>query len=97
MDKFSLNEMRTWGQSKSSSFCFCVWSESRELGGREKAPPQTSDWIPYVDSTRGAVNLEVWDGVGGLEVHDVGSHRLFLLCGHIRPPSGENAVSISFQ
>ena len=50
-----------------------------------------------MDSTRGAVNLEVWDGVGGLEVHGIGSHRLFLLCGHISPPSGENAVSISFQ
>ena len=34
MDEFCLNEMRTWGQSKSSSFCFCVWCESRELGGR---------------------------------------------------------------
>ena len=34
MDEFSLNEMRTWGQSKSSSFFVCFWCESRELGGR---------------------------------------------------------------
>ena len=30
----SPNEMRTWGQSKSSSFCFCVRCESTKLGGR---------------------------------------------------------------
>ena len=49
--------------------------------------------------TRGAVNLGVGGGGGvdGLEVHGIGSHRLFLLCGHIRPPSGENAVGVSFQ
>ena len=27
--------MRTRGQSKSSYFCFCVWCESREFGGRQ--------------------------------------------------------------
>ena len=48
-----------------------------------------------MDPTRGAVNLG--GGVGGLEVHGIGSHRLFLLRGHIRLPSGENAVGISFQ
>ena len=48
-----------------------------------------------MDMTRGAVNLGL--GGSGLEVHGIGSHRLFLLCGHIRPPSGENAVGISFQ
>ena len=40
-----------------------------------------------MDPTRGVVNL---GGVGGLEVHVIGSHRFFLLCGHIRPPSGKN-------
>ena len=35
--------------------------------------------------------------MGGLDVHGIGSHMLFLLCEHIRPPSGENAVGISFQ
>ena len=91
MDEFSLNEMRTWGQSKSLSFCFCAWCNSRELGGREssrfpydgapllkqpmlgvsakKAPPQTCDWIPYVDMTRGAVNLGVWGGWTGRAWH----------------------------
>ena len=49
-----------------------------------------------MDPTRGAVNLG-GGGVGGLEVHGIGSHRLFLLRGHIRLPSGENAVGISFQ
>ena len=47
-----------------------------------------------MDPTRGPVNLA---GEGGLEVHGIGSQRLFLLCGHIRLPSGENAVGISFQ
>ena len=53
-----------------------------------------------MDPTRGAVNLGGGRGggeVGGLEVHGIGSHRLFLLRGHIRLPSGENAVGISFQ
>ena len=27
--------MRTWGHSKISCSCFCVWCESRELGSRE--------------------------------------------------------------
>ena len=34
--------------------------------------------------------------VGGLEVHGIDRHRPFLLCGHIRTSSGENAVGISF-
>ena len=33
-DEFSFKEMKTWGQSKISSYCFCVWCESEELGGR---------------------------------------------------------------
>ena len=33
VDEF-LKEMRTWGQSKISSYCFCVQCESRESGGR---------------------------------------------------------------
>ena len=31
--EFYLKEMRTWGQPKISSNCFCVCCESRELGG----------------------------------------------------------------
>ena len=77
MDELSLNEMRTWGQSKSLSFCFCAWCDSRELGGRVSSrfpydrapPPQTCDWIPYVDMTRGAVNLGVWGGWTGRAWH----------------------------
>ena len=34
MDEFFLKEMKTWGQSKISSYCFCVWCESIESGGR---------------------------------------------------------------
>ena len=34
VDEFSLKEMRTWGQSKISSCCICVWCKSREIGGR---------------------------------------------------------------
>ena len=34
--------MRTWGQSKISSSCICVWSESWELGYR------SSSWFPCV-------------------------------------------------
>ena len=48
-----------------------------------------------MDLTRGAVNLG--RGVGGLEVHGIGSHSFFLLRGHSRLPSGENVVGISFQ
>ena len=29
VDEFSLKEMKTWGQFKISSYCFCVWCESR--------------------------------------------------------------------
>ena len=36
-------------------------------------------------------------GVGGLELHGIGSYRFFLLCRQIRPSSGENAVGIPFQ
>ena len=54
---------------------------------------------------RGAVNFSFFiffyfifgGGADGLQVHDIGSHRPFLLCGHISPPSGENAVGIYFQ
>ena len=34
MDKFSFSEMRMWDQFKITSYCFCVWCESREIGGR---------------------------------------------------------------
>ena len=34
VDEFPFKEMKTWGQPKISSYCFCVWCESRELGGR---------------------------------------------------------------
>ena len=42
MDEFFLKEMKTWGQSKISSYCFCVWCESIESGGRG------SSRFPYV-------------------------------------------------
>ena len=32
MDEFSFKKMRTWGQSKISYSCICVWCESGELG-----------------------------------------------------------------
>ena len=34
---------------------------------RKKAPPQISDWIPYVDPTRGAVNLGGGMGAGWVD------------------------------
>ena len=34
VDKFFFKEMRTWGQSKFTSDCICVWCESGELRGR---------------------------------------------------------------
>ena len=34
LDEFSFKKMRTWGQSKVSSCCLCVWCKSRELGDR---------------------------------------------------------------
>ena len=37
VDEFSLKEMRTWGQSKISSYCFFVWCKSRELGARRSS------------------------------------------------------------
>ena len=37
LDEFSFKEMRTWGQSKISSCCLCVWCKSRELRGRESS------------------------------------------------------------
>ena len=37
VDEFSLKEMRMWGQSKISSYCFFVWCKSRELEGRRSS------------------------------------------------------------
>ena len=37
VDKFSVKEMRTWGQFKISSGSLCVLCESKELGGRISA------------------------------------------------------------
>ena len=37
VDEFSLKKMRTWAQYKISCYCFCVWCESRESGGRESS------------------------------------------------------------
>ena len=37
VDEFFLKKMRTWGQSKISSYCFFVWCKSRELGGSESS------------------------------------------------------------
>ena len=34
VDEFSFKEMRTWGQSKFTSYCICVWCESGEFGAR---------------------------------------------------------------
>ena len=34
VDEFSFEEMRTWGRSKISSYCLCIWCKSREMGGR---------------------------------------------------------------
>ena len=34
VNEFSFEEMKTWRHSKISSYCFCVWWESRELGSR---------------------------------------------------------------
>ena len=34
VDELFLKEMRTWGQSKISSYCFCFWCEPRESGGK---------------------------------------------------------------
>ena len=36
-DEFSFKEMRTWGQSKISPSCICVWCESGELGRRRSS------------------------------------------------------------
>ena len=33
-DEFFLNEIRSWDQSKVSSYCFFVWCKSKQLGGR---------------------------------------------------------------
>ena len=37
VDEFFLKKMRTWGQSKISSYCFFVWCKSRELEGRRSS------------------------------------------------------------
>ena len=37
MDEFSFKELRTWGQSKISSSCICVWCESGELRRRRSS------------------------------------------------------------
>ena len=37
VDEFSFKEMRTWGQSKITSYCICVWCESGELKGKRSS------------------------------------------------------------
>ena len=44
----SLKEMRTWRESKISSFCFCVWCRSREL--RVTESPRFSSVTHVVES-----------------------------------------------
>ena len=34
VDELPIKEMKIWSQSKISSYYFCVWYQSRELGGR---------------------------------------------------------------
>ena len=43
-----LKEMRMWGESKTSSCCFCVWCKSRELAGRRS--PRFPCATPVVES-----------------------------------------------
>ena len=35
VDEFSFKEMKTWGPSKFTSYCICIWYESEELGARK--------------------------------------------------------------
>ena len=49
VDEFSFEEMRTWGQSKFTSYYINVWCESEELGGRRSL--RFSCVIPVVDTS----------------------------------------------
>ena len=46
VNEFSFEEMRTWGQSKISSCCLCVWCKSREMGGRGSPRSNNGGGIP---------------------------------------------------
>ena len=57
VDEFSLKEMWMWGQSKISSYCFCVWRESRELGGRGSS--RFPCLIPMVETSSDRVKFRI--------------------------------------
>ena len=54
VDEFSFKEMRTWGQSKISSCCICVWCKSREIGvcvwGARFPTPMVESFSPDLSS-----------------------------------------------
>ena len=37
MDEFSFKKRKTWGRSKITSYCICIWCESGERGGRRSS------------------------------------------------------------
>ena len=62
MDEFSFREMKTWGQSKISSYCvFCLWCKSRELGGRgsSRFPSVT----PIVETSSGRNTFRILSNI----------------------------------
>ena len=67
LDEFSFKEIRTWGQSKISSFCLCVWCKSREWRGsgnpRFKTPMVevfSADLLPAIKSHWAELDLELF-------------------------------------
>ena len=67
LDEFSFKEIRTWGQSKISSCCLCVWCKSRELGGKgsSRFPTPTmesfsADLLPAIKGYWAELNLELF-------------------------------------
>ena len=61
MNEFSFREMKTWGQSKVSSCCFFVWSESRELGGRGSS--RFPCVIPVVETSSDRVTFRILSNI----------------------------------
>ena len=76
--EFSFQEMKTWGQSKNSSYCFCVWFESRELGGMGSSrfhfqyqwwkPPQRESHLNSIRHQRWSSSVKTANGLNTLTV-----------------------------
>ena len=63
VDELPIKEMKIWGRSKISPYYFCVWCQSRELGGRGRGEGRGCSRFlcitPVVDSFSDKVTFRI--------------------------------------